>query len=64
MLPDLDDVIPYFGYGDGIVRISLGDNKESGGDYSSTYHQWLFLTKATVQADGKTIVKNGSLVEK
>ena len=64
MLPELDDVIPYFGYGDGIVRISLGDNKESGGDYSSSYHQWLFLTNATVQADGKSIVENGNLTAK
>jgi len=64
MLPDLDDVIPYFGYGEGIVRISLGDNKESGGVYSSSYHQWLFLTKATVQADGIPIVENGDLAAK
>jgi len=30
-LPGRHKLIPYFGYGAGVVRISLGDNLESGG---------------------------------
>jgi leucyl aminopeptidase (aminopeptidase T) len=60
-LPDVPE-IPYFGYGDGVVRISLGDNFESGGRYRSTFHHWLFLTDATVTADGRPIVEQGRLV--
>lgn len=62
MLPEHPKVVPYFGYGDGIVRISLGDNQESGGDVISSYHHWLFLTDATVKADDKVISEAGSLV--
>jgi len=56
------DVIPYFGYGAGIIRLSLGDNQESGGAWRSSYHQWLFLTDATVRADGRTVIEEGRLV--
>jgi len=54
--------IPYYGYGSGIVRLSLGDNTESGGPWRSSYHQWLFLTDATVTADGRPVVEAGRLV--
>jgi leucyl aminopeptidase (aminopeptidase T) len=54
--------IPYYGYGSGIVRLSLGDNVESGGPWRSSYHQWLFLTDATVTADGRPIAEAGRLV--
>ncbi len=62
MLPGHDKVIPYYGYGAGMVRVSLGDNRESGGAYRSSYHHWLFLTDATVKADGRLIVDRGTLV--
>ncbi|MBI4640967.1 MAG: hypothetical protein HY731_09745, partial [Candidatus Tectomicrobia bacterium] len=55
-------VIPYFGYGDGFVRISLGDNQESGGSYISSFHRWLFLTDATLHANHVKIMENGKLV--
>lgn len=54
--------IPYYGYGAGVVRVSLGDNFESGGRNRSTFHHWLFLTDATVTADGQTLVDQGELV--
>ena len=63
LLPEYLNTVPYFGYGDGVIRLSLGDNQESGGDVISGYHHWLFLTDATVQADGKTLVERGKLVE-
>ena len=61
LLPDYPKTVPYFGYGDGVVRISLGDNQESGRDVISSYHHWLFLTDATVKAGGVTLVEHGSL---
>ena len=64
MLPGKEKVIPYFGYGDGVIRISLGDNKESGGPYASSFQHWLFLTGATLTADDRTIVENGKLVDR
>jgi hypothetical protein len=61
VLPELP-AIPYYGYGAGVVRVSVGDNAESGGPYRSSYHQWFFLTDATVRADGRSIVEHGRLV--
>ena len=61
LLPGYPKTVPYFGYGDGVVRISLRDNQESGGDVISSYHHWLFLTDATVKAGGVTLVEHGSL---
>ena len=61
MLPGHEKIITYYGYGDGILRFSLGDNQESGGGYQSSYHQWLFLTDATMKANGQVVLENGSL---
>jgi leucyl aminopeptidase (aminopeptidase T) len=54
--------IPYYGYGAGIVRVSLGDNAESGGTNRSSYHHWLFLTDATLRADGRAVIEAGQLL--
>jgi leucyl aminopeptidase (aminopeptidase T) len=54
--------VPYYGYGAGVVRLSLGDNSESAGRWRSSFQQWLFLTDATVRADGRPIVEHGELV--
>jgi hypothetical protein len=59
--PDLP-AIPYYGYGAGVIRVSVGDNAESGGPYRSSYHQWFFLTDATVRANGHPVVERGRLV--
>jgi leucyl aminopeptidase (aminopeptidase T) len=61
VLPGLP-AIPYYGYGAGVIRVSVGDNAESGGPYRSSYHQWFFLTDATVRANGRPIVQQGRLV--
>ena len=61
LLADYPKSIPYFGYGDGVLRLSLGDNQESGGGNISSYHQWMFLTDATLEADGKTLMEQGKL---
>jgi leucyl aminopeptidase (aminopeptidase T) len=52
----------YFGYGDGVLRVSLGDNFESGGSNRSSFHHWLFLTDVSVTAGGRAVVDLGRLV--
>lgn len=56
--------LPYYGYGDGFVRVSMGDNWESGGTNRSPSGRplWLFLENATVESDGRVLVKEGRLV--
>jgi hypothetical protein len=44
--------IPYYGYGSGIVRLSLGDNTELGGAVGGGYIRWNFFTDATVSVGG------------
>ena len=61
LLPEYSKTIPYFGYGDGVIRLSLGDNQESGGENISSYHHWLFLIDATVTVDGNMLVEHGTL---
>jgi hypothetical protein len=55
--------LPYYGYGAGYVRVSLGDNWESGGANRSPGGRplWLFLERATLEANGKKLIRNGQL---
>jgi Thermophilic metalloprotease (M29) len=57
--------LPYYGYGEGHVRVSMGDNWESGGANRSPSGRplWLFLEKATVESGGRALVKDGRLVQ-
>ena len=55
--------IPYYGYGAGVVRLSLGDNTELGGRVESDYVRWNFFTDATVMVGRDTWVSNGKLVK-
>ena len=54
--------IPYYGYGAGVVRLSLGDNTELGGDVSGGYVRWNFFTDATVAVGSDIWVRDGRLV--
>jgi len=55
-------VIPYFGYGAGIVRLSLGDNEELGGSVRGGYRRWFFFPDATVVAGAaRQLVSAGRL---
>ncbi|MCI0694464.1 aminopeptidase [candidate division KSB1 bacterium] len=56
-------VLPYFGYGAGIVRLSLGDNQELGGSVRGNFVRWFFFPDATVEVDGRTLVREGKLIE-
>jgi hypothetical protein len=54
--------IPYYGYGAGVVRLSLGDNTELGGNVGGGYVRWNFFVDATVEVDGEVWVDEGRLV--
>ena len=55
--------IPYYGYGAGVVRLSLGDNTELGGNVGGGYVRWNFFVDATVTIDGDIWVDAGRLVK-
>jgi hypothetical protein len=56
--------MPYYGYGAGIVRVAIGDNWESGGTNRTPLGETLFfMDGATVVANGKTIVRDGKLLD-
>lgn len=54
--------IPYYGYGAGVVRLSLGDNSELGGKVTGDYVRWNFFTDATVSLGEMTLVKDGKML--
>ncbi len=56
--------IPYYGYGAGVVRLSLGDNSELGGNVTGGYVRWNFFTDATVVVNGSTWVETGKLASR
>ena len=55
--------LPYYGYGSGFLRVSMGDNWESGGTNRSPsgHPLWLFLDHATVEAGGVALLREGRL---
>ncbi len=53
--------IPYYGYGAGVVRLSLGDNTELGGKVKGKYVRWNFFTDATVEVGGDVWVRDGMM---
>ena len=61
-IPDNDPWIPYYGYGAGVVRLSLGDNSELGGAVTGGYVRWNFFTDATVWVGDVPWVENGTLL--
>lgn len=48
-------ILPYFAYGTGMVRMSLGDNEEIGGAVRGGFRRWFFFPNAKVEVKGKTI---------
>jgi len=55
--------IPYYGYGAGVVRLSLGDNSELGGNVKGDYVRWNFFTDATVMVGQEHWVKEGRFLK-
>lgn len=61
-VPERYPWIPYYGYGAGVVRLSLGDNSELGGTVTGGYVRWNFFTDATVTVGDQVWVRDGRLV--
>jgi leucyl aminopeptidase (aminopeptidase T) len=66
-VPDRAPWIPYYGYGSGVVRLSLGDNTELGGKVLSSgsgpaYVRWNFFTDLTVAVGNTVWVRAGRLL--
>jgi len=49
---------------EGAVQIGIGDNEYIGGKNSATFGMAATLSKATLDIDGKTLIKNGLLAKK
>jgi hypothetical protein len=54
--------IAYYGYGSGVVRLSLGDNEEMGGGNRGGGVYWNFLHNATVAVGDQVLVQDGKLL--
>lgn len=54
--------IPYYGYGAGVVRLSLGDNTELGGRIGGGYVRWNFFVNTTVTVGDEVWVRNGQMI--
>jgi hypothetical protein len=52
---------PYYGFGDGVIRLTIGENIESGGRNVSSLHRWLMLIDGTVTAGDEIVVRDGRL---
>ena len=63
VVPPGESALPYYGYGSGVVRMSLGDNTELGGSVRGGVVRWLFFPDATVRVGGEIIVRDGKLQE-
>jgi hypothetical protein len=53
--------IAYYGYGSGVVRLSLGDNEEMGGANRGGGVYWNFIHNASVTAGEHILVIDGKL---
>ncbi|MCI0432034.1 MAG: aminopeptidase [Gemmatimonadetes bacterium] len=61
-IPEAEPWIPYYGYGAGVVRLSLGDNSELGGRVTGGYVRWNFFTDATIRVGDTVWVRDGRLL--
>jgi hypothetical protein len=52
---------PYHGFGDGVLRLTIGENLESGGKNRSSLHRWLMFLDADIAAGGERVVAGGKL---
>lgn len=55
--------LAYYGYGAGVVRMSLGDNTELGGQVRGDFVRWFFFPDATVEVGDQPLVNHGKLVD-
>ena len=59
--PPTEPWLPYYGYGAGAVRLSLGNNLELGGQVNGDGVRWFFFTDATVTVGETVLVRDGRL---
>jgi len=60
--PEDRSFIPYYGYGAGVVRLSLGNNQELGGAVTGTGVRWILFSNTTITtANGDILLKEGTL---
>lgn len=62
-VPAGETALPYYGYGDAVARLGLGDNFEVGGAVRGGGVRWLFFPKTTIRVGDVTLVKDGALVD-
>jgi hypothetical protein len=53
--------LPYYGFGDAFLRLTIGENIESGGTNRSSLHRWMMLLDATIAVDGRAVVRDGKI---
>ncbi len=53
--------VPHYGYGAGVVRLSLGDNTELNGKVRGKYVRWNFFVNATIKVGDEVWVESGKL---
>ncbi len=61
MKPSSESWLPYYGYGAGVVRMSLGNNAEVGGSVTGDGVRWFFFDDATVAVNERPLVAEGRL---
>ena len=53
----------YYGYGAGVLRLGIGNNRELGGEVRGRYFRWRdLLLDATVSVDGEVWLEGGRFV--
>jgi len=60
--PSGGSTLAYYGYGAGVVRMSLGDNAELGGKVRGDFVRWFFFPDATVEVNGHPLTDRGKLL--
>lgn len=60
-VPAGSKILPYYGYGDAVLRLSLGDNEELAGGVHGNWHRWFFFPVSTVTSETGMIVRDGKI---
>lgn len=59
--PVAGSTLAYYGYGAGVVRMSVGNNTELGGKVKGDFVRWFFFPDATVEVKGHALDDRGKL---
>jgi hypothetical protein len=52
---------PYHGFGDAVLRLTIGENIESGGRNRASLHRWLMFLDADIRAGAERVASGGRL---